>query len=185
MATCNLRCNYCDTRYAFWEGNVRDVDAVMAEVRTYSTKYVCLTGGEPLGQQASYELMRQLVSEGYTVSLETGGGFSVESVPSEVIKVLDIKTPGSGESGAMVWGNLDLLTPQDQLKFVVCSRADFDWVVALCREKDLFSKCTVLVSPVADKVTPKDLAEWTLESKLPFTLQLQLHKVIWGNQRGV
>ncbi len=185
VATCNLRCTYCDTRYAFWEGRVRSVEDVMTEVRQFPTKFACLTGGEPLGQKASYELMRRLAGEGYTVSLETGGGFSVKDVPASIIKILDVKTPESGECGAMVWENLDLMTSQDQIKFVVCSKADFDWAAKLCQDNNLFDKCPILISPVADKVPYAELAQWTLESALPFTMQLQLHKVIWGNQRGV
>lgn len=185
LATCNLRCRYCDTRYAFWEGTAWSVDKILDEVATYPTKWVCLTGGEPLGQRNIYPLMHELLARGYRVSLETGGGFSVKDVPPAVVKVLDLKCPESGESEAMVWGNTELLTPHDQVKFVVSSKADFDWSAKIAREKGLFEKATVLVSPVADKVTPKDLAEWTLASGLPFTLQIQLHKVIWGNQRGV
>lgn len=184
-ATCNLRCKYCDTRYAFWEGKVRNVSDILSEIKQYPTKYVCLTGGEPLGQQGSFLLMQKLTELGYTVSVETGGGFSVRDVPNAVIKVLDIKCPDSGETRAMVWENLDLISSGDQLKFVVSSASDFEWTVNLCQEKSLFLKCTVLISPVAGKVEPKALAEWVLNSGLPFTLQLQLHKVIWGEQRGV
>ncbi len=184
-ATCNLRCTYCDTRYAFWDGKVRDVSDILAEIKQYPTKYVCLTGGEPLGQQGSFLLMRGLIALGYTVSVETGGGFSIQDVPTAVVKVLDIKCPQSGETNAMIWENLDLVSSKDQIKFVVSSPADFEWTVKLCQDKALFSKCTVLISPVAGKVDPKDLADWVLNCGLPFTLQLQLHKIIWGEKRGV
>ncbi len=185
LATCNLRCRYCDTRYAFWEGRVWSTDDVMAEVRKHPTKVVCLTGGEPLGQRAIHPLMHQLLDEGYVVSLETGGGLAVNEVPAGVIKILDLKCPDSGESEAMVWENLKYLRSTDQLKFVVSSHEDFMWAEQICESHQLFSLCTVLVSPVVNKVTPKELAEWTLASGKPFTLQLQLHKIIWGEQRGV
>ena len=185
-ATCNLRCTYCDTRYAFWEGNVRSLDSIVEEVKKHPTKYVCLTGGEPLGQQASIPLMRRLLDLGYTVSLETGGGFSVKDVPAGVIKVVDLKTPSSGEMGAMIWENMDLVGSQDQIKFVVGSREDFDWSVATSRAHHLTDRCPVLISPVYGKVQPEQLASWVLESGEPFTLQLQLHKLLWGaDKRGV
>ena len=185
LATCNLRCRYCDTRYAFWEGNVWTVEKVLEEIAAYPTKWVCLTGGEPLGQRGIYPLMQELERGGYQISLETGGGFSVIDVPASVIKVLDLKCPDSGETEAMVWENTTLLNPHDQVKFVVSSKADFEWSEKIAKEKGLFDKATVLVSPVADKVSPRELADWTLASGLPFTMQIQLHKVIWGNQRGV
>lgn len=158
---------------------------MMAEVRKHPSRVVCLTGGEPLGQKAIYPLMQQLVSEGHTVSVETGGGLSISEVPEQVIKVLDLKCPESGETEAMVWENLNYLRATDQVKFVVSSHADFLWSVQICKTHQLFLKCAVLVSPVANKVTPQQLAEWTLLSGQPFTLQLQLHKIIWGEQRGV
>jgi 7-carboxy-7-deazaguanine synthase len=185
-STCPMRFVYCDTKYAFYEGTVRSLDEIVAEVRKYSTRYVCVTGGEPLGQRASIPLMQRLIDEGYIVSLETGGGFTVRDVPQGVIKVLDVKTPESGEDKAMVWENLDLVTPVDQLKFVVSSRADFDWSIALCRERALSEKCTILFSPVHGKVEPADLADWILASREPVTMQLQMHKTIWGaSARGV
>jgi 7-carboxy-7-deazaguanine synthase len=185
-ATCNLRCNYCDTRYAFWHGTLMELDAILTEVHKYKTKYVCLTGGEPLGQQAIYPLMEALVDEGYTVSLETNGSFSVAKVPAPVVKVIDLKCPDSGESETMEWANCGLVQPHDQFKFVVASEADFDWAQKICEQYKLHDKCPVLYSPVAGKVKPLDLAEWILEAGAPVTMQVQLHKEIWGpDKRGV
>lgn len=185
VATCNMRCTWCDTRYAFWEGHRMTVDEIIEKVRTFPTKYVCVTGGEPLGQQASVLLMQQLVDAGYTVSLETGGGFSVANVPGGVTKVIDIKCPASGETDAMCWDNLQLASAGDQFKFVIASREDFEWAVQLTQDKKLTERATVLFSPVEEKVAPEALATWVLESGLPVTYQLQLHKKIWGTQRGV
>ncbi len=185
-ATCNLRCTYCDTRYAFWQGTVMDLDAILAEVHKHKTRYVCLTGGEPLGQQGIYPLMEALVDEGYTVSLETNGSFSIAKVPAKVVKVIDLKCPDSGEAETMVWENCSLVQPHDQFKFVVASRADFDWAQGICKQYGLNEKCPVLYSPVAGKVKPLELAEWILEVGAEVTMQMQMHKEIWGpDKRGV
>ncbi len=183
---CNLRCGFCDSRYSFREGKVMEVEDILTEVRKNKTKYVCLTGGEPLGQQGIYPLMGLLLKSGYTVSLETNGSFIVDKVPAEVIKVIDLKCPDSDESDAMVWENCDLVQPHDQFKFVVSSRADFDWSLGVCETRKLFDKCPVLFSPVHGKVKPLELAEWVLESGAPATFQMQLHKELWGEKtRGV
>lgn len=185
-AGCNLRCVWCDTKYAFWEGHSQSLEEIVKKIQSFPTKYVCLTGGEPLGQRAVYPLMNQLVGLGFIVSLETGGGFSVSKVPSSIVKILDIKCPDSHESKSMVWENLDLLNPQDQVKFVIASRKDFDWAIDICDQHHLFSKCTILISAVFNKVPLPEVAQWILESAKPFTLQTQLHKHIWGeSQRGV
>ncbi|MCB0416027.1 MAG: radical SAM protein [Bdellovibrionaceae bacterium] len=186
VATCNMRCSWCDTRYAFWEGHRMTVEEILQEVGRYPTKFVCVTGGEPLGQQASLLLMQRLLEQGYTVSLETGGGFSVASVPDEVIKVIDVKCPDSGETESMCWDNLQLAGPRDQFKFVVASKVDFDWATGLIRKERLTERAAVLFSPVEDRVPADSLAAWVLESGLPVTFQLQLHKKIWGKDaRGV
>lgn len=186
LSSCNLRCTYCDTRYSFWKGHVRDVNEVMAEVRRHPTRYVCLTGGEPLGQQAIYPLMEQLVAEGYIVSLETNGSFLADRVPAAVVKVLDFKCPDSGEVDANEWGNVALLRPEDQVKFVVASRADFDWSLEVSNRHRLWEKASVLFSPVHGKATPKELADWVLTAPFPSTMQMQMHKEIWGaDTRGV
>lgn len=185
-ATCNLRCRWCDTRYAFWEGELLTVEKIMEEVRKNSTRYVCLTGGEPLGQRGIYPLMEKLLEEKYTVSLETGGGFSVKGVPPAVIKVVDIKCPDSGETENMVWENLDIVDSKDQLKFVINSRTDFEWAQKLVRDRSLEKKCELLFSPVYGKVRPADLARWILDDDAQVTMQTQLHKEIWGpEKRGV
>lgn len=185
-AACNLRCTWCDTRYSFWQGKVMSLDAILAETHKYETRYVCLTGGEPLGQRGSIALMQSLLQEKYTVSLDTNGSFSVKDVPLDVIKVIDIKCPDSGESESMAWENLKLVRPHDQFKFVVASKSDFDWAQRICEEHELYEKCTLLFSPAYGKVRPIDLAEWILQAKKPLTLQLQMHKEIWGpDERGV
>lgn len=183
---CNLRCTYCDTKYAYWAGNVMTIPDIMAKVKEFGGQYVCITGGEPLGQIGTIELMRRLLAEGQTVSLETNGSFSIKDVPSEVVKVIDLKCPESGESDAMAWENLELVRPHDQFKFVVSSKADFDWAQELCERHQLHAKCSVLYSPVYGKVKPAELAAWILDAKAPVTMQMQLHKEIWGpNERGV
>ncbi len=185
-AACNLRCTWCDTGYSFWQGKVMSLDEIMTEVKKHKTKYVCVTGGEPLGQRGTYPLMQLLIDEGYTVSLETNGSFTVKDVPPAVIKVIDIKCPDSGEAVANVWENIDLASPQDQFKFVVASRADFDWAQEICAKHELAKKCSLLFSPVYGKVSPSDLASWILDTDTPVTMQLQMHKEIWGPKvRGV
>ncbi len=185
-ATCNLRCTYCDTRYAFWEGKVMSIDAILEEVRKFGGEYVCLTGGEPLGQKGSIVLMEKLLAEKYTVSLETNGSFSIKDVPLAVIKVIDIKCPDSGEAETIAWENLSLARKEDQFKFVVASRADFDWSQKVCQDHKLHERCSVLFSPAYGKVSPSDLAKWILDAHAKVTMQLQMHKEIWGpNERGV
>jgi 7-carboxy-7-deazaguanine synthase len=185
-STCNLRCTWCDTRYSFWQGKVMELDDIMVEVKKHSSQYVCLTGGEPLGQRDSIPLMERLLKEEYIVSLETNGSFSISQVPSPVIKVIDIKCPDSGESESIAWENLDLVKPHDQYKFVIASKADFQWAQDVCKEHRLFEKCALLFSPAYGKVSPTDLAKWILAAEVPMTMQLQMHKEIWGpNERGV
>jgi 7-carboxy-7-deazaguanine synthase len=185
-AACNLRCQWCDTGYSFWQGKVMSLEEILSEVKKHTTKYVCVTGGEPLGQRGTIPLMQKLLGEGYTVSLETNGSFSIKDVPSQVIKVIDIKCPDSGEAESNAWENIALALPHDQFKFVVASRADFDWAQEICRKYELDKKCPILYSPVYKKVSPADLAAWILASDVPVTMQTQMHKEIWGpNTRGV
>lgn len=185
-ATCNLRCHYCDTKYAYWQANLMTVEQILLEAKKHQSQYVCVTGGEPLGQKATIPLLQALLKEGYVVSLETGGSFSIKEVPLDVIKVIDVKTPESGEVDAMAWENLALARSHDQFKFVVGSRADFDWAQKICEDHHLFEKCPILFSPVYGKVKPAELADWILNSKAQVTMQLQMHKEIWGpNERGV
>jgi len=185
-ATCNLRCTWCDTKYSYWKGSVMTIDQIVEAVKKEETKYVCLTGGEPLGQKGSIELMRRLIDLGYTVSLETNGSFSIKEVPLDVVKVVDVKCPDSGETESMAWENLDLVRKQDQIKFVVASKKDFDWAIQVSRDHKLAEKCAILFSPAYGLVKPADLARWILDSAADVTMQTQMHKEIWGpNERGV
>ncbi len=185
-AACNLRCTWCDTKYSFWQGKVMPLEEIVSEVKKHETEYVCLTGGEPLGQKGIYPLMRRLLDEKFIVSLETNGSFSIKDVPLDVIKVVDVKCPDSGETESMAWENLDLVRSTDQLKFVVASQKDFEWSNALCQDRKLYEKCPVLFSPAYGLVKPADLAKWILSSKAKVTMQTQMHKEIWGpNTRGV
>lgn len=185
-SACNLRCTYCDTAYAFGRGTLMEIDEILAHVAKYPVRHVCVTGGEPLGQKGTVELLARLVDKGYVVSLETNGSFSVKEVPAGVVKVVDIKCPESGESEAMCWENLELTRSPDQFKFVVASRADFDWSRALCEKHALWDRAEVLFSPSFGDVEPKDLAAWILETGMPVTFQMQLHKAIWAPEaRGV
>ena len=162
------------------------LEQILAEVRKYGAEYVCVTGGEPLGQRGVYPLMKALLDDGYIVSLETNGAFSIKDVPDKVIKVVDLKCPDSGEAKANVWENTELVKPHDQFKFVIGSKEDFDWSQQVCEKYQLHSKCPILYTPVHGKVQPADLAHWILDSHAKVTMQTQLHKEIWGpNQRGV
>ena len=196
LTGCPLRCVYCDTQYAFHGGEWRDVDALVEVARRSGMRHVCVTGGEPLAQKACLELLRALCDEGFRVSLETSGAMDVAPVDPRVSRVVDLKTPGSGESGRNRLENLALLTSRDQIKIVVCSRADYEWARDLLRKSvpgtDLPDSVIstsgtcfqVLFSPSWGQVEPRDLAEWILADRLEVRLQLQLHKVLWGDQPG-
>ena len=187
LTACDLRCSWCDTPYAFHEGNKMLVDEVVAKVRDYGCDVVEITGGEPLLQKDVYPLMEKLLSEGHTVLLETGGHLSVEQVPPGVFRVIDVKCPGSGEAAKNHWENLDLLTPRDEVKFVIRDRADYEFARDAIERHALASRCAaVLLSPVHDVLDAKALAAWMLEDRMTARLQLQTHKYIWGaNVRGV
>lgn len=187
LTACDLRCTWCDTAYAFYEGQKRSVDEVIREVESHSCPLVEITGGEPLLQEDVYPLMTGLVERGKTVLLETGGHISVERVPSGVIKIVDVKCPGSGEEEKNDWDNLSRLTSADQVKFVVKDRTDYEYAREVVRARGLARHCAaVLFSPVHGVLDPMDLAAWVLEDRLPVRLQLQLHKYIWGAEaRGV
>lgn len=185
-AMCNLRCVWCDTKYAYWQGTAMSIADIIESIKQYSTQYVCITGGEPLVQKGVIPLMSELLVLGYRVSLETNGSYSIREVPSAVIKVVDIKCPDSGESKNMHWENVDYMQPHDQFKFVIASRADFDRAHDICQRHNLQARCQVLYSPADGMVKPAELAEWILSQQAQVTMQLQLHKVIWGrDQRGV
>ena len=187
LAGCDLRCTWCDTAYAFSEGQKMSVEDVLQQVDRYGTPLVEVTGGEPLLQDDVYPLMERLLDSGRTVLLETGGHIDVSRVPGAVVKVLDVKCPASGESDKIEWTNIDRLGSRDQVKFVIQDRADYDFAREIVTRHALDRRCAaVLFSPVHGVMNPKDLSEWILEDRLPVRLQLQIHKHIWGaNVRGV
>lgn len=182
LTGCPLRCQYCDTAYAFTGGEWRTFAEIEAEIRTHGTRYVCVTGGEPLAQRGCVDLLKQLCDAGFEVSLETSGAYDIANVDTRVSRVVDVKTPGSKEEHRNRWENLPLLTPHDALKFVICSRADYEW------SRDVVAKhpvpCPVYFSPSYEEVPAGTLADWILADRLPVRLQVQLHKVLWGNVPG-
>lgn len=184
LTGCPLRCGYCDTEYAFSGGEWMDLDAILAAVRANPTRYVTVTGGEPLAQKSCQVLLKKLCDDGYQVSLETSGALDVCQVDPRVSKVMDIKTPGSGEQDKNLWTNLDCLTAHDQVKFVLCDRRDYDWAVTIMRQYELADKCEILFSPSHKALSIHDLASWVLADGLPVRVQIQLHKYIWGEQPG-
>lgn len=187
LTACDLRCSWCDTPYAFTEGRKMTIDDVLARVDEYGCDLVEITGGEPLLQRDVYPLMEQLLASGKTVMVETGGHRSIKDVPSDVIRIVDVKCPGSGESDKNHWENLDLLTARDEVKFVIRDREDYDFAKDIVKRHDLPRRAAaVLFSPVHGVLPAKDLAAWILADKLPVRLQLQAHKYIWdASTRGV
>ncbi len=185
LTGCPLRCGYCDTAHAFHEGKTRIMADVLADVAQHKTKYVCVTGGEPLAQKNCLTLLSRLCDAGYSVSLETSGAIDIAEVDARVSRIMDIKTPGSQESEKNRWENLARLTMNDEIKFVITSEFDYTWSKALLAEKSLDKICPVLFSPAFAEVSPAQLAEWILRDELPVRMQIQLHKVIWGEKRGV
>jgi 7-carboxy-7-deazaguanine synthase len=185
LTGCPLRCGYCDTAYAFHEGTTRTIANVLAEVATHATRTVCVTGGEPLAQKNCLTLLTALCDAGYSVSLETSGAIDVSPVDARVSRIVDIKTPGSGEADKNRWENLPHLTAHDEIKFVIVNRADYEWAKDVIAKHALDRICTVLMSPSFGQVTGADLATWILADGLPVRMQLQLHKVLWGERRGV
>ena len=187
LTGCDLRCSWCDTPYAFSEGQKMSIDAVLQQIDTYGSPLVEVTGGEPLLQEDVYPLMERLLQSGRTVLLETGGQIDVSRVPGAVIKVMDVKCPASGESDKNEWGNIDRLGSRDQVKFVIKDRGDYEFARDTVIRHALDRRCeAVLFSPVHGVLEPKALSEWILEDRLPVRLQLQIHKHIWGaNVRGV
>jgi len=187
LTACDLRCTWCDTTYAFHEGRKMSVDEVVDRVRSYGCDVVEITGGEPLLQKAVYPLMQRLLDDGRTVMLETGGHLAVDAVPDAVIRVIDVKCPGSGEAEKNHWANLDQLRPTDEIKFVIKDRADYEYAHGVVTKYDLAARChAVLLSPVHGVQDAKGLAEWVLADRLPVRVQLQTHKFIWDPQtRGV
>ena len=184
LTGCPLRCVYCDTQYSFYGGEWRTLDQLLVVARESGVRHVCVTGGEPLAQKACIGLLAALCDEGFAVSLETSGALDVAAVDVRVSRVVDLKTPGSGEVTRNRLENLDVLTPHDQLKFVLCSRSDYEWARDLLRARPAPLPAQVLFSPVWGQLEPRELAEWILADRLPVRLQVQLHKYLWGNEAG-
>lgn len=184
LTGCPLRCQYCDTEYAFHEGEWQTIDAVLAAVAAYAPRYVCVTGGEPLAQKNCLALLTQLCDAGYRVSLETSGALDISGVDPRVVRVLDIKTPGSGEVERNLLKNLDDLRASDVVKFVVCDRADYDWSREFIRAHGLTDRCQIFFSPSHQQLQARELADWILADRAPVRLQVQLHKYLWGDVRG-
>jgi len=184
LTGCPLRCVYCDTQYSFYGGEWRTLDELLVIARDSRAHHVCVTGGEPLAQKACLELLAALCEAGYSVSLETSGALDVAAVDPRVSRVVDLKTPESGEVKRNQLENLGLLTSHDQLKFVLCSRADYEWARDLLRDLPVPLPAQVLFSPVWGQVEPRELADWILADRLPVRLQVQLHKYLWGNEPG-
>jgi len=184
LTGCPLRCQYCDTEYAFHAGDWHDLDAVLDKVRGFEARHVCVTGGEPLAQPACLPLLARLCDLGFEVSLETSGALDIVAVDPRVSRVVDVKTPGSGESGRNRTENFPHLAAHDQLKFVICSRADYEWSKAFIRDHGLSGRCRILFSPSYQQLAPTQLAEWILADRLAVRFQLQLHKILWGDVPG-
>ena len=184
LTGCPMRCVYCDTAYAFSGGRNMALETILTQVASYGVRYVTVTGGEPLAQKECLALLKKLCDAGYEVSLETGGAIDTSGVDARVAVVLDIKTPGSGEVEKNLWDNLQHLKPKDEVKFVLCGRSDYDWAKQALTERAITSKCSVLFSPVYHQVNPTELAEWILQDKLPVRMQVQLHKILWGEVAG-
>jgi 7-carboxy-7-deazaguanine synthase len=184
LTGCPLRCRYCDTEYAFHAGEWLDLESIVEKVRTYGARHVCVTGGEPLAQPNCLKLLARLCDHGFQVSLETSGALDIAAVDPRVSRVVDVKTPGSNEAARNRIENFDLLTPKDQLKFVICSRQDYDWSKAFLQEHGLPEQCRILFSPSYNEVSPTALADWILSDRLPVRFQLQLHKILWGDIPG-
>lgn len=184
LTGCPLRCSYCDTAYAFSGGEWMSVDEILDRVAAERTRYVTVTGGEPLAQKACFGLLNSLCDAGYSVSLETSGALDVSAVDPRVVKVMDIKTPGSGEEARNRLDNLDFIGPNDQLKFVICDQQDYEWSRNFLDRHDLAERCEVLFSPSFAQLPASDLADWILRDALPVRMQMQMHKLLWGDQRG-
>ncbi len=184
LTGCPLRCTYCDTTYAFKEGDTLTLPEILAKVAQYRAHYVTVTGGEPLAQKACLPLLRQLCDADYSVSLETGGALDISKVDPRVSRIVDIKTPGSGEAAKNHWENLSCLAPTDEVKFVLCGEEDYLWAKRVLSERNIAERCPVLFSAAQGQLDPALLAQWILRDNLPVRLQIQLHKLLWGEGRG-
>lgn len=185
LTGCPMRCTYCDTAYAFSGGRNMEIPEIMQQVASYGARYVTVTGGEPLAQKESRDLLKALCDAGYSVSIETGGAMDISVVDPRVSVILDIKTPASNESENNLWGNLAHLKTADEIKFVLCNREDYDWAKQKLSELKLTDKCPVLFSPSYQELSATELASWVLADQLPVRMQVQLHKVLWGEKPGV
>ena len=184
LTGCPLRCQYCDTAYAFSGGEALELEDILRRTRELDARYACVTGGEPLAQPNCLPLLTALCDAGYRVSLETSGAMDISQVDGRVSRVVDIKTPGSGECDRNRWENLALLSDRDLLKFVICDRADYEWARNELRDRELDRICEVLYSPSHEQLPAATMADWILEDRLPVRLQIQLHKYLWGNEPG-
>lgn len=184
LTGCPLRCGYCDTAYAFHGGNKMEIADIVDQVSAYHPRYVTVTGGEPLAQQSALKLLTALCDLDVEVSLETSGAMDISAVDSRVICVMDLKTPASGEEAKNNYANIDKLKFQDQLKFVICDRQDYEWACQKLAEYQLTDRCEVLFSPVHGNLKPSDLAEWIIHDNLPVRMQIQMHKYLWGDEQG-
>lgn len=184
LTGCPLRCHWCDTDYAFAGGTVMTVGGVLERVAEFGCPTVCVTGGEPLAQKACLPLLKALCDAGYSVSLETSGALDIAAVDQRVSRIVDLKAPDSGESAKNLWSNLDQLTERDELKLVLASEGDYAWAKSVLASNRLAQRCPVLMSPVSGRLEPSLLADWILRDHLPVRFQLQLHKLVWGSQRG-
>ena len=182
LTGCPLRCQYCDTAYAFHGGESLDIDAIVEKVAAYGVRHVTVTGGEPLAQKGCLALLARLCDAGYEVSLETSGAMAMEEVDPRVSRVMDIKTPGSGEAVKNRFENIQHLTAHDQVKFVICDRADYEWSKQVVAEHGLNERCEVLFSPSAQQLPARQLADWIVADRLPVRFQIQLHKLLWGDE---
>jgi 7-carboxy-7-deazaguanine synthase len=185
LTGCPLRCGYCDTEYAFHGGSTQTLEQILHEVAQYQAHYVCVTGGEPLAQKACHDLLNALCDAGYSVSLETSGAMDISQVDDRVSVIMDIKTPGSGEKSKNLWTNIPYLKAKDEVKFVLADRTDYDWAREILEKYQVLKKSPVLFSPVYKTLPPADLAKWVLEDHLSVRMQLQLHKILWGEKPGV
>lgn len=184
LTGCPLRCVWCDTSHAFTGGEALSLTQILEQVASFGAHYVCVTGGEPLSQKACPELLRALCDAGYAVSLETSGALDIFGTDPRVSRILDLKAPGSGEASKNLWQNLGHLTPRDEIKLVLADEGDYLWAKQVMAEHHLSNICPVLMAPVAESLPPAQLAQWILRDRLPVRLQLQLHKILWGNEQG-
>lgn len=184
LTGCPLRCNYCDTRYAFSGGTRLSLDDIVQQVADYQVRHVTVTGGEPMAQEGVVLLLTRLCDLGYEVSLETSGAIDLSAIDTRVVKVMDLKTPASGEETSNHYENIALLNQRDQLKFVICDRGDYEWSCAMINKYRLAERCELLFSPCHGYMEPTQLADWIVNDRLPVRFQLQLHRLLWGEQTG-